>query len=83
MGDINMKDDPIKLATDSLIRTIDDTKEIEEAIKDLTDSYKYQIDKLKGIIKEYFSDEVQMDETPMGAMRRNQIRKELLQFANK
>jgi len=77
-----MKEDPIKLATDSLIRTIDDAKEIEEAIKDLTDSYKYQIDKLKGIIKEYFSD-LQSDETPMGAMRRNQIRKELLDFADK
>ena len=77
-----MKDDPIKLATDSLIRTIDDTKEIEEAIKDLTDSYKYQIDKLKGIIKEYFSD-LQSDETNVGSMRRLQIRKELLEFANK
>jgi hypothetical protein len=83
MGGINMKDDPIQYAKNMAIKSIDDTEEIRLAIKDLTDSYKYQIDKLKGIIKEYFSDEVQMDETPMGAMRRNQIRKELLQFANK
>jgi len=83
MGDINMKEDPIQYAKNMAIKSIDDTEEIRLAIQDLTDSYKYHIDKLKGIIKEYFSDEVQMDETPMGAMRRNQIRKELLQFANK
>jgi hypothetical protein len=41
------------------------------------------VNNIKLLIKVYFSDEVQMDETPMGAMRRNQIRKELLQFANK
>ena len=41
------------------------------------------INNIKLLIKVYFSDEVQMDETPMGAMRRNQIRKELLQFADK
>jgi hypothetical protein len=78
-----MKEDPIQYAKNMAIKSIDDTEEIRLAIQDLTDSYKYHIDKLKGIIKEYFSDEVQMDETPMGAMRRNQIRKELLQFANK
>ena len=66
-----------------MIKTIDDVTEIKEAIKDLTDSYKYQIDILKGIIKEYFSDDLQMDESPMGAMKRNQIRKELLDFARK
>jgi hypothetical protein len=77
-----MKDDPIKLATDLLIRTVDDAKEVEEAIKDLTDSYKYQINILKDIIKEYFSD-LQSDETISGSMRRLQIRKELLEFANK
>jgi hypothetical protein len=41
------------------------------------------VNNIKLLIKVYFSDEVQMDETPMGAMRRNQIRKELLQFADK
>jgi hypothetical protein len=41
------------------------------------------VNNIKLLIKVYFSDEVQMDETPMGAMRRNQIRKELLDFANK
>ena len=39
------------------------------------------INNIKLLIKVNFSDEVQMDETPMGAMRRNQIRKELLEFA--
>jgi hypothetical protein len=41
------------------------------------------INNIKLLIKVNFSDEVQMDESPMGAMRRNQIRKELLDFANK
>jgi hypothetical protein len=41
------------------------------------------VNNIKLLIKVYFSDEVQMDETPMGAMRRNQIRKEMLQFADK
>lgn len=40
------------------------------------------IDKIKKIIIEYFSDNLQMDETPIGAMKRNQIRKELLEFAS-
>jgi hypothetical protein len=78
-----MSEDPIQYAKNQAIKTIDDVTEIKEAIKDLTDSYKYQIDILKGIIKEYFSDDLQMDESPMGAMRRNQIRKELLDFAHK
>lgn len=73
--DINMNQDPIQYTKN--------VEEIKEAIKDLTDSYKYHIDKLKELIKEYFSDNLQMDETPMGAMRRNQIRKELLEFAHK
>jgi hypothetical protein len=78
-----MSEDPIQYAKNQMIKTIDDVTEIKEAIKDLTDSYKYQIDILKGIIKEYFSDDLQMDESPMGAMKRNQIRKELLDFARK
>jgi hypothetical protein len=41
------------------------------------------INNIKLLIKVYFSDEVQRDETPSGAMRRNQIRKELLEFAHK
>jgi hypothetical protein len=41
------------------------------------------INNIKLLIKVYFSDEVQIDETPIGAMRRNQIRKELLEFARK
>ena len=77
-----MKDDQIKRATDLIIRTVDEAREVEEAIKELTDSYKYHIDKLKVLIKEYFSD-LQSDESPIGAMRRLQIRKELLEFANR
>ena len=77
-----MKEDPIQYAKNMAIKSIDDTEEIRLAIQDLTDSYKYQIDKLKGIIKEYFSD-LQSDETNVGSMRRLQIRKELLEFANK
>jgi nitrate reductase assembly molybdenum cofactor insertion protein NarJ len=77
-----MKEDPIKYATDSLIKSIDSVGEIEEALKDLTDSYKYHIDKLKELINEYFSD-LQSDETPVGAMRRLQIRKDLLDFASR
>ena len=78
-----MKEDPIKYATDSLIKSIDSVGEIEEAIKDLTDSYKYQIDRLKGLILDYFCDNLQTDETAIGAMRRNQIRRELLDFAQR
>jgi hypothetical protein len=78
-----MKEDPIKYATDSLIKSIDSVGEIEEALKDLTDSYKHEINKLKLLIQVYFSDDVQRDETPSGAMRRNQIRKELLDFAQR
>ena len=42
-----MKEDPIKYATDSLIKSIDSVGEIEEALKDLTDSYKHEINKIK------------------------------------
>ena len=59
-----MKEDPIKYATDSLIKSIDN------------------INNIKLLIQAYFSEDVQRDETPRGAMRRNQIRKELLEFAH-
>ena len=78
-----MSEDPIKYATDSVMKSLDTVGEIEEALKDLTDSYKHEINKLKLLIQVYFSDDVQRDETPMGAMRRNQIRKELLDFAQR
>jgi hypothetical protein len=77
-----MSEDPIQYAKNQMIKTIDDVTEIKEAIKDLTDSYTYQIDILKGLIKEYFSD-LQSDPTNLGSMRRLQIRKELLDFAHK
>jgi hypothetical protein len=64
--------DPIRYATDSVMKSLDTVGEIEG-----------EINKLKLLIQVYFSDEVQRDETPMGAMRRNQIRKELLDFASR
>lgn len=78
-----MKEDPIQYAKNQAIKTIDEIGEIQGAIKELTDSYKYHINTLKKLIQTYFSDELQNDESPMGAMRRNQIRKELLEFASK
>jgi hypothetical protein len=77
------QDDPIRYAQQKIIKQIDSSNEIVEGIKDLTDSYKYHIDKLKVLINQYFSDKLQDDETPMGAMKRNQIRKELLDFAQR
>jgi hypothetical protein len=64
--------DPIGYAKDKAVKTIDSIKEIND-----------HVNRIKILIKVYFSDEVQMDETPMGAMRRNQLRKELLEFAAK
>jgi hypothetical protein len=77
------QDDPIRYAQQKIIKQIDSSNEIVEGIKELSDSYKYHIDKLKVLIIEYFSDELQLNETASGAMRRNQIRKELLEFAHK
>ena len=67
-----MKQDPIEYATDKLSSMLDQIDEIND-----------RINRIKILIQAYFSDEVQMDETPTGAMRRNQIRKELLEFATK
>ena len=65
-----MKEDPIQYAQRTLSKTIDQVEEINNIINHLKD-----------IVREYFSDNLQMDESPSGAMRRNQIRKELLEFA--
>lgn len=78
-----MKEDPIRYAQDKLINQLDSYEEIVKGIEDLTSSYKYAIQGIKDKIKAYFSDEIQMDETPMGALKRNQIRKELVDFANR
>ena len=80
---MNKYEDPVGYATEKAIKTIDEVGEIKEAIQELTDSYKYQIGTLKKLIQAYFSDDLQMDESPLGAMRRNQIRKELLDFASR
>jgi hypothetical protein len=63
---------PLTRATETVIKSLDHVDEIND-----------HLNRIKILIKVYFSDEVQRDETPMGAMRRNQIRKELLDFANK
>ena len=75
--------DPIKYAQDTLTKQIDDYQDIIKGIEDLTDSYKYAIQGIKDKVKLYFSDELQMDESPMGALKRNQIKKELIDFANR
>jgi hypothetical protein len=64
--------DPLGYATKKLSSLIDKVEETNN-----------RINNIKLLIKVNFSDEVQMDKTPMGAMRRNQIRKELLDFANR
>jgi hypothetical protein len=66
-----MKQDPIVYAKKKLLHMIDEVGEINDSIN-----------RIKILIQAYFSDEVQMDETSMGGMRRNQIRKELLEFAH-
>ena len=58
-------------------------KEIIDNVNELRETFNYIINNLKGLIIEYFSDELQLNQTASGAMRRNQIRKELLEFANK
>ena len=78
-----MKEDPIEYAQNKLIKQIDSCEEIVKGIEDLTDSYKYAIQGIKDKIKAYFSDEIQLDETPLGALKRNQIRKELVDFAHR
>jgi hypothetical protein len=78
-----MKEDPIQYAQNKLIKQIDTCEEIVKGIEDLTDSYKYAIQGIKDKIKAYFSDEIQLDETPLGALKRNQIRKELVDFAHR
>jgi hypothetical protein len=59
------------------IETVIDIKDLGDIVR--TDSN--QINNIKSIIKQYFSDEMQTDETPMGALKRNQIVKQLLDFA--
>ena len=66
-----MKQDPIQYAKNILIKSIDEDK-----------GHIFPLTGIKKIIKEYFSD-LQSDDTNVGAMRRLQIRKELLDFANK
>ena len=78
-----MNQDPIRYAQEKVINQMDNYQEIIKGIEDLTDSYKYAIQGIKDKIKLYFSDEIQLDETPMGALKRNQLRKELVDFANR
>lgn len=81
---------PVQYAKDQMIKTFDKIEKTDKPYGDIRHevkvAYMEQIDNINNIkllIKVNFSDEVQGDETTMGAMRRNQIRKELLEFANK
>jgi hypothetical protein len=80
-----MKEDPIQYAKNKLIKSLDGVTEIREDqdLKGIVKIFNFKMDNIKHLIAEYFSDELQNDETPMGAMKRNQIRKELLEFASK
>jgi len=51
---------------------MDNTEDILEIINDVQNT-----------IQEYFSDIVQYDESPVGAIRRSQLRTKLLDFARK
>jgi len=44
---------------------------------------KIDINDIQNTIQEYFSDIVQYDESPIGAIRRSQLRTKLLDFARK
>lgn len=57
---------------------IDRMEDINETIADCSKL----VDILKDRIGQYFSDELQNDESPIGAQKREQIKKELLSFAN-
>jgi hypothetical protein len=52
------------------------------SVKNLGEIVPTDSNHIKSIIKEYFSDEMQADETTMGALKRNQIVKQLLDFAH-
>jgi hypothetical protein len=71
--------DPVQYAQDKLVNMIDHVSVMTEEVNTINNNIKY----LKELIREFFSDNLQIDESPMGAMKRNQIRKELLEFAHK
>ena len=60
-------------------------------LKELTESFNFikasidasmeRIDEVKGQIREFFSDNLQRDESPMAARRRAEIQNKLLEFA--
>jgi len=70
--------DPIEYAQKKLIGLIDSVSDMNRELIEINRSQIY----LKELIIEYFSD-LQSDDTRVGAMRRLQIRKELLEFAHK
>ncbi len=76
---INQMKDPVQYAQDKLVNMIDHVSVMTEEVNTINNNIKY----LKELIREFFSDNLQIDESPMGAMKRNQIRKELLEFAHK
>lgn len=60
-------------------------------LKELTESFNFikasidasmeRIDEVKGLLREFFSENLQRDESPMAARRRNEIKNKLLTFA--
>jgi hypothetical protein len=62
------------------------TKELKELtesfnfIKASIDASMERINEIKGQLREFFSDNLQDDETPVAAARRNQIKNNLLEF---
>ncbi len=61
----------------------EEQQEIADGVKDIMDTVISATNNIKKLISDYFSEDLQRDESPMGAMKRNQIRKELIDFATR
>jgi endo-alpha-1,4-polygalactosaminidase (GH114 family) len=77
----------VKQQVERVRRILQDSKgtieyQIESENVDRTEDTLSLIEEAKASIKEYFSDTVQYDETSVGAIRRAQIRTQLLDFSN-
>ena len=68
-----------------LKNTKNNMEDLKDALKELhdhVDNTISDITEVKTQIIAYFSDNIQMDESPSGALVRNQLKKSLLDFAN-
>ena len=77
----SMNDQHIQLGKISFYKDDPETIMSIKYLEAIVPTDRNQINNIKSIIKQYFSDEMQTDETPMGALKRNQIVKQLLDFA--